>query len=192
MKKIATVLVCLVVFATGVYAQGISVGVKGGLNLANQTFSGNGYTSSPSFRPTLHLGGYLTCMFSEHLGLQPELLYSGQGAKSGNAAYKFNYIAIPVLVRYNVNDLLSFHAGPQVSVLASAKYDNGVTSVDYKDNVKTTDVGVAAGVAVDLPMKLNFTFRFIKGLSDINDTNSSVKTKNYTLQLSVGYKLLGK
>jgi hypothetical protein len=192
MKKITTIFMCLVFFGAGVYAQGISVGVKGGLNLANQTYSGNGYTSSPSFRPTIHVGGYATLMFSEHLGLQPELLYSGQGAKSGSAAYKFNYIAIPVLVRYNVNKLLSFHAGPQISLLASAKFDNGATTVDYKDRVKSSDVSAAAGVTVDLPIKLNFTFRFIKGLTDISESVSSVKTKNYTLQLSVGYKLFGK
>jgi hypothetical protein len=192
MKKITTILMCLVFFCAGVYAQGVSVGVKGGLNLANQTYSGNGYTSSPGFRPTIHIGGYATLMFSEHLGLQPELLYSGQGAKSGNAAFKFNYVAIPVLVRYNVNKFLSFHAGPQISLLASAKYDNGATTVDYKDKVKSSDVSVAAGATIDLPMKLNFTFRFIKGLSDISEDVSSVKTKNYTLQLSVGYKLFGK
>jgi hypothetical protein len=87
--------------------------------------------------------------------------------------------------------LLSFHAGPQFSVLTSAKYDNGATDQDIKDQVKGTDLSVAFGTTVDLPMKLNFTFRFIKGLSDINDTGSSVAQRNYNLQLSVGYKLFG-
>jgi len=177
--------------SVGVFAQGISGGIKAGLNLANQTYTGNGYTVSPSMLPALHGGVYLTAMFSDHLGLQPELLYSGQGYKSGDAKLKMGYINVPVLVRYNVNDLLSFHAGPQVGFLASAKTKVGSNTTDVKDQAKSTDVGVAAGVTIDLPMKLNFTFRFIKGLSNISKDSDDVKIKNYALQISVGYKLFG-
>ena len=192
MKKITSLFAFLFLLGVCVYGQGISGGVKAGLNLANQTFKGDGYVSSPNFLPGFHAGGYLTYMFTDHLGLQPEILYSGQGAKSGDAKYKLGYISVPVMVRFNVNQLFSFHAGPQFGLLTSAKYDNGSSSEDLKDQVKGTDVSVAAGVGFDLPKKLNFAFRFVKGLSDINDTGSSVKQKNYNLQFSVGYKLFGK
>lgn len=192
MKKFTT-LVFIFFISAGAFAQGVSGGLKAGLNLANQTFSGHGYTTSPSFLPGVHAGVYLTAMFSEHIGLQPELLYSGQGAKSGNEKLKLTYIALPVLFRFNVNNVVSFHAGPQFGILASAKDKVGSTSIDIKDELKSSDVSVAAGVGIDLPVKLNFNFRFIKGLSDINDSdNSDITMKNYTLQLSVGYKLFGK
>ncbi|AYB34470.1 porin family protein [Chryseolinea soli] len=195
MKKFTTVL-CIMFFASvGAFAQGVSGGIKAGLNLANQTYSSSGYTTSPSFLPALHGGVYLTAMFSEHLGLQPEILYSGQGAKSGDLKLKMAYINVPVLVRYNVNSLLSFHAGPQFGVLASAKDKDSSGSTDAKDQFKSTDVSVAAGIGIDLPMKLNFSFRFVKGLSDIaniDDNTYNVKAKNYALQFSVGYKLFGK
>ncbi|HTJ48339.1 MAG TPA: porin family protein [Cyclobacteriaceae bacterium] len=193
MKKLQTVLVLLSMISVGTYAQGISGGAKLGLNLADQTYSGSGSYSSPGIRPDFHVGGYLTLMFTEHMGLQPEVLYSGQGAKSGSSKLKLNYITVPILFRFNVNKVLSFHAGPQFGVLASAKLKNGSNSVDYKDNYKSSDVGIAIGTTVDLPMKLNFTFRIIKGLSDINNVdNSSVKIRNFNIQLSVGYKLFGK
>jgi hypothetical protein len=193
MKNFTTTLVLVFFVSAGVFAQGVSGGVKAGLNLANQTFSGNGYTTSPSFLPGLHAGVYLTAMFSDHFGLQPELLYSGQGAKSGSEKLKMTYITVPILLRYNVNSIVSFHAGPQVGILASAKDKVGSNSTDIKDQFKSSDISVAAGVGIDLPVKLNFNFRFIKGLSDINNVdNSSIKMKNYTLQLSVGYKLFGK
>jgi len=195
MKKFTTVL-CIMFFASvGAFAQGVSGGIKAGLNLANQTYSSNGYTTSPSFLPALHGGVYLTAMFTNHLGLQPELLYSGQGAKSSNDKIKMAYINVPVLVRYNVNSLLSFHAGPQIGFLASAKEKISSTSTDVKSDYKSTDISIAAGVGIDLPMKLNFSFRFVKGLSDISniaDNTYNVKAKNYALQFSVGYKLFGK
>ncbi|HEY5747371.1 MAG TPA: porin family protein [Chryseolinea sp.] len=194
MKKFTTVL-CIMFFASvGAFAQGVSGGIKAGLNLANQTYSGNGYTTSPSFLPALHGGVYLTAMFSEHLGLQPELLYSGQGAKSGDYKRQMAYINVPVLVRYNLNSLVSFHAGPQIGFLASAKDKVSSSSTDVKDKFKSTDMSIAAGVGIDLPIKLNFSFRFVKGLSDIAniDDTDNTKAKNYALQFSVGYKLFGK
>jgi hypothetical protein len=192
MKKVLSTFIFLCALSAGVFAQSISGGVKAGLNLANQTYSGGGYTSSPSFRPSLHAGGYLTLMFTKHLGLQPEVLYSGEGAKSGNQSYKMSYINIPILVRFNVNDLLSFHAGPQVGLLTSAKYDYGSGTQDVKDNFKSSNISLAAGATVDLPFGLNFTLRFIQGISDINNTSSSTKVHNYGLQVSAGYKLFGK
>ncbi|HEY9008235.1 MAG TPA: porin family protein, partial [Ohtaekwangia sp.] len=170
MKTSTTALILVLLVSIGSYAQGLSGGVKAGLNLANQTYSGNGYTTSPSFLPSLHAGVYLTAMLSEHIGVQPELLYSGQGAKSGSEKLKLTYVTLPILFRYNVNSLLSFHAGPQFGVLLSAKDKVGSNSVDIKDEFKSSDVSFAAGVGIDLPMKLNFNARFIKGLSDINDT----------------------
>jgi hypothetical protein len=190
MKKITTLVFACLLGAVA-YGQGLSGGIKAGLNLANQISKSDGYTSSPSFLPGMHAGAYVTWMFTEHLGLQPEVLYSAQGAKNGDYKVKVNYVNIPVLVRYNVNDLLSFHAGPQFGVLTSAKYVAGSNETDVKDQVKGSDIGLAAGVGIDLPMKLNFSFRFIQGLSDIGEDSNST-TKNYNLQFSVGYTLFGK
>jgi len=195
MKKVLSLITFFSLFAVGVYAQGVSGGLKLGLNLANQTLSGNGFTTSPSFRPALHAGGYLTLMLSDKLGVQPEILYSGQGAKNGDYTLKVNYIAVPVLVRFNISDRFSLHAGPQIGILASAKDKVGSADAeDIKDSFKSTDIGIAAGLAVDLPMGLNFGFRFVKGMSNISDDadGTNYKQKNYALQFSVGYKLFGK
>ena len=193
MKKTLSLFVFASLLAIGANAQGISGGLKLGLNLANQTISSDYATTSPNFRPTIHAGGYVTVMLSEHFGVQPEILYSGQGAKNGNAVNKFNYLTVPVLLRYNFTDLFSIHAGPQVGILMSAKADAGNGEQDVKDQLKSTDIGIAAGLGVDLPMGLNFGFRFVKGMTNIveNSTNG-LKYKNYNLQFSVGYKLFGK
>ena len=191
MKKILSLFAFLSLIAVGVNAQGISGGLKLGMNLANQTISSGelGFTASPSFRTTIHAGGYLTAMITEKFGVQPEILYSGQGYKQGSAVFKANYITVPVLLRYNFTELFSIHAGPQIGILASAKADDE----DVKDLLKGTDIGIAAGLGVDLPMGLNFGFRFVKGMTNIVDDDSDgLKYKNYALQFSVGYKLFGK
>jgi hypothetical protein len=191
MKKLLSLLTLLSVISVGVYAQGVSGGVKLGLNLANQTISAEGMTVSPSFRTSIHAGGYVTVMVSEKFGVQPEILYSGQGAKNGNFSFKANYITVPVLLRWNFTPLFSIHAGPQMGILMSAKEEFNGESEDVKDDYKSTDIGIAAGLGIDLPMGLNFGFRFVKGMSNIVDSDD-YKQKNYALQFSVGYKLFGK
>lgn len=195
MKKILSLLTFVTLIAIGANAQGVSGGLKLGMNLANQTISSSeaGFTASPSFRPSIHAGGYLTLMLSEKFGVQPEVLYSGQGYKQNGGTMSVNYITVPVVLRYNFTDLFSIHLGPQIGILASAKAKiDGQDDEDMKEYLKGTDVGVAAGIGIDLPMGLNFGFRFVKGFTNILDESDEVKYKNYNLQFSVGYKLFGK
>jgi hypothetical protein len=100
-------------------------------------------------------------MFSDHLGIQPEVLYSAQGAKSGDQKYKVNYVTVPVLVRYNINEMWSLHAGPQFGVLTSAKYSTGSNEQDVKDQLKGTDIAIAAWCRCRSSYELNFAFRFV-------------------------------
>ena len=103
-------------------------------------------------------------MVSEKFGIQPEVLYSGQGYKENGGTLAINYITVPVLLRYNFTPLFSVHLVRRLGILMSAKAKtmNGQTE-DVKDDYKGTDIGVAAGIGIDLPMGLNFGFRFVKG-----------------------------
>ena len=64
-----------------------------------------------------------------------------------------------------------------------------VTTEDMKDYLKGTDIGVAAGVGIDLPMGLNFGFRFVKGftISLTILTNLNTKTITFNFQLVINY-----
>jgi len=193
MKKNVLLMTILSLVCASAYSQGISFGIKAGVNVADVAVSSSGNVSSPDPLIGIHGGAYLTAMFTEHIGLQPEVLYSGEGYKSGSQKLHLNYITIPVLFRYSVNDLLSFHVGPQFGILASAKDQD---SNDAKDLFKSSNLGVAIGGAIDLPMGLNFTLRYVAGLSNISNfdtaftgSNPTIKTGNF--QISVGYKLFG-
>jgi hypothetical protein len=187
MKKLIFTVVVAICFSTGVMAQGISGGIKAGLNFANQKYDAGSFSASPDARTSFHAGVFAIIKMGT-LGLQPEILYNSVGSKFDDEVSKIDYVSIPVLIRFNFAKIVNIHVGPQFGVLLSAKAED----VDFKDELKSTDLGVAAGVGLDLPMGLIVSARYVAGLSDINDAGGDLKLKNNVMQLSVGYKLFGK
>ena len=167
-------------------AQEIKLGAKTGLNLS---------TLQPELtdsRTSFHLGGIVEIPIMDALSVQPELLYSGHGAKDqkdsdNNEIYRVDYLTLPVLAKYYVFDGLSVEAGPQLGVLLSAeREDNGETD-DIKDDTKSTDFGFALGAGYKMKNGLNFGLRYYFG-SDVNDISEDPdKFKNRVFQISVGY-----
>jgi Outer membrane protein beta-barrel domain len=196
MKKL-TFTCSIVLLAYCSIAQGISGGVKVGLNLANQKISGDGISFDTKMKPGVHVGAYVTIMFSEKLGLQPEVLFSTQGTKFDidgfDVQMNFNYLNVPILVRYNITEIISLHAGPQIGFLLSAEAESDGDKEDIKDEFKATDIGGAFGMGVDLPMGLGFGARYIIGFSELaEDTDNVGEWKNSAFQLYLCYKIFGK
>src|SRR5688572_1133730 len=113
----------VMVLALYSFGQGISGGVKAGMNLANQKYTFNGLALDTKAKPGLHAGIFVVIMINEKFGIQPEALYSMQGSRWDNdgddSKFKFSYISVPVLFRYNITDMISVHAGPQFGILTS-------------------------------------------------------------------------
>jgi hypothetical protein len=188
MKKLIFTVAVAICFSTGVMAQGISGGIKAGLNFANQKIDAGSFSASPDGRTSFHAGVFAIIKLGT-LGLQPEILYNSVGADfGGDDVSKIDYVSVPILVRFNFAKIVNIHVGPQFGMLLSAKSDGE----DFKDELKSTDLGIAAGVGLDLPMGLIVSARYVVGVSDINDAGGDYKLKNNVMQLSVGYKLFGK
>lgn len=173
----------------------IEFGIKAGLNLADQKFDTDFGDISLDSRTSFHGGVFLTTWMSDQMAIQPELLYNSVGSKSGDLVTKMNYLSIPVLFRYQIIELLNVHAGPQFGLFLNGEQEFDGDASDIED-VKTLDTGLAFGAGVDLPAGINFTLRYILGLSNIDDTDGGdfddYTVKNNVLQLSVGYKLIKK
>jgi hypothetical protein len=56
MKKLIFTVVVAICFSTGVMAQGISGGIKAGLNFANQKYDAGSFSASPDARTSFHAG----------------------------------------------------------------------------------------------------------------------------------------
>ena len=193
MKKLTLTSLSLLLVVCS-YAQEISGGVKGGLNVSSQKVDWAYGQINTQPKLGVHIGGYLVVMLDEKMGIQPELLLSTQGAKYKDFDGKTNmtYILVPVLFRYNFNEMFSAHAGPQFGLLLSAKAVSDGDKIDRKDDFKTLDVGAAIGVGVELPMGFNCGARYIFGLSQISkDVDGYGKFKSSLFQLFIAYRLFG-
>jgi hypothetical protein len=184
MKKVVLSLVVLLISASA-FAQ-LSGGVKGGLNLANW----GGDAEGTDMRPAFHVGGYVNFALSDAISLQPELLYNSVGFKEGDGSLVADYISIPVMLLYNVNENFNIQAGPQLGLLMSAKAKEDGNSVDFKDFFTGTDFGVNVGVGANFG-KLNAAARYCIGLANIIEDSGDQKVTNNVIQLSLGYKLFG-
>ncbi len=190
MKK---VLLSLVVIATTVFASQaqVSYGAKAGANLYN--FSGDdadGFDSKIGF----NVGGFVNIPVSETFSVQPELVFSAEGAKTSissvDANYNMNYLNIPIMLQYNNPSGFYAEAGPQIGLLMSAKVKVDSESEDVKDSFKGTNISLGVGVGYRLPNGLGFGARYNLGLGNLVD-EGDVDVKLSGFQLGVSFKFGG-
>jgi opacity protein-like surface antigen len=206
MKRI--ILTVMTVMAFGfANAQDVKFGAKGGLNISN--FSGDTDGLDLKSRVGFNVGGFVEIKLSDKLTIQPELLYSTQGAKADNAEVELNnavytadvefnlsYINIPVMFKYYVAEKFNIEAGPQIGFLTSAKTKtsvvgfNGSNEQDVKDIFESIDFGLNLGAGYDFTEHFSAGVRYNLGLSNIAKTEDGDDSKlhNGVFSLSIGYK----
>jgi hypothetical protein len=183
MKKSVLLFLVMLTAPLVIHAQGIGFGIKAGANFADQAIDEIDVKSLADF----HFGAYLNLNLSDKFGITPEVLYSAHGTEWDEIKVDYDYIAIPVMVRFKPIKLLSLEAGPQFSFLTKAEVE-GVG--DVKDQLKTNDFGLAFGAGVHLPLGLNAGLRYVLGFTDISDV-SEESIKNRTFQIYAGWTILG-
>jgi len=183
------------------YAQEISYGVKGGINLSS---IGGDFTDGNKQIFGFHGGFVAEIPLLENFSIQPEIVYSMQGGKRDTRATDgpltettLEYISIPVLAKYYLIDNLSLKAGPQVGFLLSAEREitpsgfGGTTekrTEDIKDNLNTLDIAAAIGAEYKFDIGIFLQLRYALGVSNINkDSITMRKNQNNVFQLAVGY-----
>jgi len=85
MKKITIVLLICLVGATSSFAQGFGLGVKGGLNFSKVDTDGS------STKTGYHIGAFGKIMFTDKLGIQPEVLFTARGSNVSAGDLDLNY-----------------------------------------------------------------------------------------------------
>ena len=186
MKKTIFVTVLLVAISMNMQAQLVKFGVKAGVNYANQngsdiTVNSTNYTTSAI--TSYHAGLIAEIKLVDSFAIQPELLYSTQGATYKNAGEEFRnelgYLSIPVLAKINLNKFVSLELGPQASFLLSER-----NNFDVKD-ANTFDFAVVGGLGLNITKSLFIQGRYGLGLTD---ASKDAQVKNSVVQVSAGLK----
>lgn len=192
--------------------QETSFGVKAGLNYSSIV---GDLTEGIKFRFSGHAGVFIESEFSDKFSLQTEVLYSSQGfqfssdlqAIENNAAtfdendfrtnVQLNYLTVPILGKFALNDRLDVEFGPQFGFLLNQV--SKIKNLDQRDetipdNRTTTpgnfqlDYGAVAGLALNINEVLTIEPRFYIGLRNrLNGLGGSVQNYNVAIQVSANY-----
>lgn len=195
-------------------AQEATLGVKGGLNVANLSVddpadSDFGFDSQTDFLAGIFAQFGIGRVFA----FQPEVLYSQRGAKSRNddpaTKLNLNYIQLPLLLMARLGSRESpiypiVYAGPQVAFemrcQATGESDGVSLSLDCDDpllggelQTKKTEYGVVFGGGFEIlysRLTVQLDVRYNLGLTNLNDAENasevSVKSRVWSFMLGFG------
>jgi len=213
MKRIVcTTLVLLALAAPRLPAQDITIGVKGGLNVADVSTDIPDIEDIKASKTGFVGGAYANFALGGVFAIQPEVLYSQKGFKgedSGlpgvSADFKFNYFEIPLLLKAQFPMEMvrpAVYAGPVVSFETSCKLglSEGDISADFDcdseeagaSDRKKTEFGGVFGANLDLfvgPVVLTVDGRYQLGFTNLNDDPADAETaslKNRVWQFMAG------
>lgn len=194
-------------------AQDVTVGVKGGINIADISVSDDdgGAETDTDTRSGFIGGGFLNIGLGDYLAIQPEFLYAQKGAKGidedVDLELKLDYFEIPVLIQLlipieNSPVRPTLYAGPAISFESKCELEGtqGGTSVaidcDEGDfDRKSTDFGAVfgGGLGFDVGQALvTIEGRYNLGLADINDTageTTEFKNRAFSVMAGVGFRV---
>jgi hypothetical protein len=191
MKKSIVMLVVMLICVSAAqraFSQAqVAIGIKGGVNMAKVDASD--VPGSLKNKTGFHAGAFGLVKLA-NIGIQPEIIFSQQGAKLktdvGNFDANIDYINIPVVVKFYLAAGLNLQVGPQFGFLSRAEIDGQ----DQKESFKNSDISAALGAGWDLPFGLTLDARYNLGLSKIDEDDAAFSAaKNQVFQISVGYKL---
>lgn len=180
MKKL--LILFFAVFAMSAYAQ-TGLGVRAGLNLANQTFSADGFDISPDAKIGFQLGVVYGVAINETISFRPGLLYSTKGSsikqeflgEEIETTSSFNYLEIPLDFVYQTGKIL-INAGPYIGYALSGSVSDGEESEDIDwedDDTKRTDFGLNFGLGYHITPEFSLNLNYGLGLSNLVDGESS-------------------
>jgi hypothetical protein len=191
MKKLYLLL--LTVFSLAAANAQVQFGVKAGANFSNLSVSGdNGSEADTKTKVGFHGGAFVSVPVFSEFTLQPELVFSSQGAKSDMSGNDFtlnsNYLNIPVLLKYNNESGFFAEIGPQLGFLMSAKVKSGGVSADVKSAYQSTDVSGVLGIGYLIKsVNVGIDARYNLGFTNIAKDSGDEKLKNSVFQVGLFY-----
>lgn len=152
----------------------INPGIRGGWNMSTVTNTGGDY------RTNFYLGVQLPIRLAKFYELQPELVYSRQGADNatdryvyhegyrGNKDISLDYIDINVINKFHFGRV-NLQVGPGLAI----------NTGNNDSNIMPIDLTLNLGIGINITSRLGVEARWMPGLIDINDTGNYSYSGNY-------------
>lgn len=210
MKRMIVVILAIVVIfgvsSVSVFALGLKVGLKGGVNLAKLTepyivYEEYSYLEDfEEYKIGLAGGAFISLNIGEALAIQPEVLFTTKGTlyeetvkdESIRLKTELDYLEIPLLLKLSlppkkdVAKLIIF-AGPAIAIKLDSKSRKEVLDeIEEKvlDNVKDNDYSLVVGAGFDLGGFI-IEGRYTLGLTPI-DGDEEIDIKNKVISFMIG------
>jgi hypothetical protein len=189
MKKI--MIICGLFVTSTAFAQKFEIGGKAGVNISNFTGHSSWQNAKTNTLLGFHAGGFVSFFLGDVFAIQPEVLFSSQGAKYQDATHdenlKINYINVPVMLKFRTTGGFYVEAGPQFGF----KISESSSSIDSLG--KSTDLSIAGGLGYHSKIGLGIGARYTAGLSKVGNFKPSnginPDFKNGVIQISLFYTL---
>lgn len=176
----------------------VSFGIKSGINITTT----KNLIEYPRNRIGFYGGGFVTIPLYKKLFLQPELIYSTKGDRSTNQLnsssiiVRFNYLNLPILFGYKIDQKTSLLFGPELGLLTSArlrifrdqKFD---ASKNYPNKFDAAlDIGISYNAIKNIGIEVRYCYGF-KTLYYQADDGTTLYNKpegsNRVFQIGINY-----
>ena len=192
MKNFTSVLIGSVLcLCTSAISAQQHAGLKAGIN-----YSGlSGYDGGKTVNP--HAGFFTQWSLSGKWQLRPELLWSAgkqqytvdENESIATQTLNMQFASVPVVFRYMFNSRCFAEAGPQLSVLVSAKdISTSGAKADVKRSLRSTDFSLVAGAGFSPAKRLEVYLRYNYGFTDLTLYDGN-RDCNRGLQAGVAFSL---
>lgn len=202
MKKIIfTLMIFLLADGSAMAQKKFSFGPKVGVDLTH--FWGKDIPHGMQLN--YQVGTFLEYRFNEKFSIAPEVVFAAQGGKMDASAYldgsfhgsadlyfNFNYINVPIMLKFYAIPKLSIDFGPQIGfnvyskATVKAKAESASTSyTDDFEGVQSVDVGVGLGATYNITNDAFVQGRYTMGLTKVFEDGD---VYNGNIQLAIGYR----
>lgn len=175
------------------------LGIKAGPSYT--TFVGD-EAGGQRYKVGLHVGVLVNTKIGKWVSIQPEVLYAQKGSwlvdGKSETQNRFSYLDIPLLARLHWHGAY-LEAGPQYSLLLSAKNKDGDVVQDVTSGFQTSNFGYVAGLGYQLPIGLGLGLRYggdlrstVRPYPGTNGRTVRLDLRNSGFQASVFYLLSGR
>jgi hypothetical protein len=147
---------------------GVMAGVVGS-QVAGDTY--NGY-----HKPGIMVGGFVNYQFTKHSILQMELEFFQKGSRKNpnyeqndldQYLFRVNYVEMPLLYQWKLNDRLKFEAGPSMGIFINYYEEKDETEIKDGNRPAALTLQINAGFYIFLTRHLIFNFRTNNSLINI-------------------------